>query len=458
MNGKEWIAALKGVKVRALFASLYGERAVEQQRVRYVKLVEGLLNNDMFPAERFPETAGPVRIFTAPGRTELGGNHTDHNCGKVLAASVQLDAVAAVAPREDNTIVFRSAGFPDVSIDITDTGVRQEEKGAAEALLRGVAAGFVERGIFVKGWTANAGSTVFPGSGLSSSAALEVLAGKIFDGLYGGAALSAIELAKIAQNAENRYYGKPSGLMDQAASASGGAVAIDFAKPDPEVIRMEFDPERAGYALCVVNTGGNHADLTSDYGAVPAEMREVAAFFSAPNLREAGREALTYALADHRQARSVRERCGDRAILRALHFFDENDRVDEMRKILERFNALSEQNKKEINETFSLFLQTVNESGASSWELLQNIYPPGNPQEQGIALALTITRYFAAEVGKSRIACRVHGGGFAGAIQAYIPQACLDEYRQTMEAVFGSGAVTVLKIRSLGAAELVMDS
>jgi galactokinase len=450
MNRKAWITALNSVQADKVLTALYGAAEVEEQRVRYIKLAEGLQN---FPSEIFPETAGEVRFFTAAGRTELGGNHTDHNCGKVLAASVQLDAVAAAVPRTDNKVLFRSTGFPDVAIDITDTRVREEEKGAAESLLRGVAAGFVERGIPIHGWTANAGSTVLPGSGLSSSAALEVLAGKIFDGLYGDGKLPAIELAKIAQKAENQYYGKPSGLMDQAASASGGAVAIDFGGMEPVLTRVDFDPERAGYTLCVVNTRGSHADLTPDYGAIPTEMRSVAAFFGASHLREAGPEALTKALADDTQIHALREQCGDRAILRALHFFAENERVDAMRTVLE---ALQTSNAANMEKTFDTFLDLVNQSGDSSWEFLQNIFSPRNSHEQGLALALAVTRRFALRLSGKKIACRVHGGGFAGTIQAYIPKMCLDEYQQSIEKIFGSGAVTILKIRNVGAAEIVI--
>ncbi|MDR2535028.1 MAG: galactokinase [Treponema sp.] len=452
MNGNAWITALNSAQGDKIFTPLYGAGEIGQHRSRYIKLVEDLLDNTIFPEKTFPETHEAVRFFTAPGRTELGGNHTDHNCGKVLAASVQLDAVAATAPRKDNRILFRSTGFPDVSIDITDTSVHNEEKGTAQALIRGVAAGFAERCVPIRGWTANAGSTVLPGSGLSSSAALEVLAAKIFDGLYSGGAMTPIELAEIAQKAENHYYGKPSGLMDQAASASGGAVAIDFAG-EPVVTRIEFDPAQAGYALCVVNTGGSHADLTPDYGAIPMEMRSVAGFFGSPNLRAAGQETLVQALAEDKQIRALRVYCGDRAILRAMHFFDENERVDAMHKVLE---ALNKANPHEISGVFDTFLELVNKSGASSWEFLQNIASPRSPKEQGLALALGLTRRFGLRAG-GKIACRVHGGGFAGTIQAYIPYTHLDDYKLAMEAVFGFNAVTVLKIRSIGAAEITIS-
>jgi galactokinase len=454
MNGKEWLAALDGAKGGGLFESLYGREEVEVQTRRYAKLIEDILDPRVFPPDKFPEAAGNLRLFTAAGRTELGGNHTDHNCGKVLAASIQLDAVAVAAPRSDKRVFFRSEGFPDVQLDISDTGVQSGETGTTEALIRGVAAGFVERGIPVQGWTANAASTVLPGSGLSSSAALETLTAKIFDSLYGGGCLPSIELAKISQRAENLFYGKPSGLMDQAASASGGAVAIDFAGPAVELRRMAFNPESAGYTLCVVNTRGNHAGLTPDYAAIPVEMRLVADFFGKQNLREAGFEALQTALADAKQAASLREKCGDRAILRALHFFDENVRVDAMRKTLESLSAIPPDRQDTIAARFGEFLDLVNESGASSWEYLQNIYSPRRPDEQGISLGLALTRNFAAHAGGKKIACRVHGGGFAGTIQVYLPGELIDQYRTAMEAVFGSGALTVLRIRNIGADEI----
>lgn len=455
MNAAEWIAALKSGGADAELLRLYGETSAGS--ARYCKLAEGLLN---FPEDSFPETRGDVRFFSAPGRTELGGNHTDHNRGKVLAAAIQLDAVAVVAPRQDSKVFFRSSGFPDVSIDVSDTAVREEEKGTTESLLRGVAAGLAAKGVPIRGWTANAESTVLPGSGLSSSAALETLAGKIFDGLYGGGTLPAIELAKIAQYAENHYYGKPSGLMDQAASASGGAVAIDFGSDEPEIARIEFDPDRRGYALCVVNTRGSHADLTPDYGAIPGEMRSIAAFFGESCLRDAGCDALSKALGSAAQVRALRERCGDRAVLRAMHFFDENDRVEEMRKTLEVLQAENNnanfENTKDSNAVFEKFLDLVNRSGDSSWELLQNIFSTQYPREQGVALGLSLTRIFAGGLFGKKIACRVHGGGFAGTIQAYIPHEHLSEYRQVMETVFGGDAVTVLKVRSAGAAEIAL--
>jgi galactokinase len=407
------------------------------------------------PVRDFPETAGDLRLFTAPGRTELGGNHTDHNQGKVLAASIQLDQAAVTAPRNDRIVVFRSTGYPDAVVDLRDRSASTpvepvpEEKGTTEALIRGIAAEFERRGTGVRGFTANAASAVLPGSGLSSSAALEVLIGRIFDNLYGEGKRSALELAQIGQKAENVFFGKPSGLMDQAACAFGGAVAIDFRDAEaPQVSTIAFDPASAGFALCVVDTRGSHADLTDDYAAIPQEMKAVARFFGKTVLRELDWETVLSRTSE------IRKALGDRALLRARHFFRENQRVEAMRHILEKTNSgagpLSLEQESVGQKSLGRFLALVNESGDSSWELLQNIFAPHKPREQGIALALALTRDFIAGNG----ACRVHGGGFAGTIQAYIPLNAVSAYRDTMEAVFGPGAVTELRIRPVGAVEL----
>ncbi|MDR3334012.1 MAG: galactokinase [Treponema sp.] len=442
MTGKALLAGLESASATELLESLYGKSGVTAARARYAALIAGLIDPQEFPPSDFPETAGEVRFFTAAGRTELAGNHTDHNRGKVLAASIQLDVVAAVAPRGDKRVLFRSSGFPDVSIDLTDLSLQKSEAGSTESLVRGIAHSFFERGVKVKGFTANAGSTVFAGSGLSSSAAVEVLFGKLFDNLYGGGKRSALEIAQIGQQAENDYFEKPSGLMDQAASASGGAVAIDFADVTaPAVQALPFNPEEAGYVLCVVNTRGSHVDLTSDYAAIPEEMRAVARFFGRSALCEITRDAVLS------RAAELRKVTGDRALLRALHFFAENDRVDAMQRTLETLAAAADAKAQAMQR----YLTLVNQSGDSSWELLQNSYPPHNTREQGISLALALTRDFLHGEG----ACRVHGGGFAGTIQAYIPQVHFAAYQERMDAVFGNAAVTALRIRSVGTAELV---
>jgi galactokinase len=448
MTGKELIDSLNSPKAEGLFASLYGTSETGAARQRYRSLIEGLLldGKDGFPRNEFPETSGELRVFSVPGRTELGGNHTDHNHGKVLAASIQLDAVAIAAPRQDKQVFFRSVKHRDVKVDISDLSVREDEKGDTEALIRGIAAEFAARGTPLCGFTANADNMVLSGSGLSSSAAVEVLIAKIFDNFCGGGKRSALELAQIGQKAENVYFGKPCGLMDQTACASGGAVAIDFGDfQNPKVSGIAFDPAAAGFALCVVNTGGSHADLTPDYAAIPAEMKAVAAFFGKAVLRDMDEKTFLARLPDLRKA------AGDRAILRALHFYNENHRVDAMLEALENMNSLPTEKKKDAMEDF---LALVRESGDSSWELLQNIYSPKNPGEQGVSLALALTRDFLRAGVAYNGACRVHGGGFAGTIQAYLPHERLPEYRNFMEGIFGKGALTVLRIRPVGAVEL----
>jgi galactokinase len=384
-------------------------------------------------------------VFSAPGRTELGGNHTDHNRGRVLAASIQMDAVAVAFPTNDKRVFFRSVGFPDVVVNLddgegnTDLSPKKEEQGTTEALVRGIAAEFAKRGT-IGGFCANASSTVLQGSGLSSSAALEVLIAKIFDSLYQGGKCSALELAQISQKAENDFFGKPCGLMDQAASACGGAIAIDFADPDsPQVKKISFDPLDADFVLCVVNTRGNHANLTPDYAAIPKEMGDVARFFGKKFLREL---ELSRVLA---AAPEIRKAAGDRALLRAIHFFNEDRRAAQMASLLERGGQVIWQ-----------FLDIVNESGWSSLELLQNIYSPNDPHAQGLSVALAVsTEFFRARGMKA--ACRVHGGGFAGTIQAYIPTDMVDAYKARMEALFGAGALSLLRIRQTGAVELTRE-
>jgi len=430
MTGRELLERINTQKAAELFSSLYGAEGVDAAKLRYGHLIEGLMD---FSGEEFPETTGELRVFSVPGRTELGGNHTDHNQGKVLAASIQLDAVAIAAPRWDMQVFFRSKGHCDVKVDISDLSIRQEEKGNTDALIRGIAAELAARKLPLRGFTANAENMVLSGSGLSSSAVIEILIGKIFDSLYGDGKTSALELAKIGQKAENIYFGKPCGLMDQIACATGGAAAIDFEEPDnPQVRGIGFDPVSAGFALCIVNTKGSHADLTPDYAAIPTEMKAAASFFGKHVLRELEEKTFFSRLPDLRSA------VGDRAVLRAMHFFSENRRVDAMLAALEE-------------KAIGTFLAFVRESGDSSWELLQNIYSHKKNNEQGLSLALALTKNFLAG-GKG--ACRVHGGGFAGTIQAYIPTERLIDYRNLMEGTFGIGALTVLRIRSLGAVEL----
>ncbi|MDR2730589.1 MAG: galactokinase [Treponema sp.] len=447
MTGNELLKNIDLKNSELLFNELYGEQELDAQRKRYRTLIAGMA---ALPETELRDTYGGLRVFSAPGRTELGGNHTDHNNGKVLAASIQLDNAAVVQKRNDGVVFFRSTGHNDVRVTLFDSSgkpdfePKPEEEGNTEALIRGIAAEMRKRGINADGFSANAASNVLTGSGLSSSAALEVLIGRIFDVLCGEGKLSSLEIARIGQTAENLYFKKPCGLMDQAACAAGGAVAINFADTyHPEIKRINFDLTAAGYSLCVVNTGGSHANLTGDYASIPAEMKSAAALCGANMLSELQKEDILA------RAAEIRKTSGDRALLRSLHFFNENERVDQMAAALTQMDNVSSRTEKQ--QALLKYLDLVNESGDSSWELLQNVY--SRPNEQGISAALALTKEFFRKQELTG-AARVHGGGFAGTVQVYIPLDAMNAYRAYIEAVFGAGSLTILRIRSRGAVEL----
>ena len=369
----------------------------------------------------------PTHVFSAPGRTELSGNHTDHQHGRVLAAAVELDTQGAVALNGTDTIRVLSEGYPLCEVDLRDLSVRPDEKNTTAALIRGVAAGFAQRGCAVKGFDAYVTSTVLPGSGLSSSAAFEVMLGTAINRLFSCGA-DAVEIAQIAQYAENVYFGKPCGLMDQMASSVGGCVAIDFADPSAPVITpVDFDFSVCGHALCIIDSGASHADLTDEYAAIPAELSAVCALFGKTVLRDVPEDDFYAALP------RVRAAAGDRAVLRAIHIYDENRRVEAQVKALQRGD-------------FNEFLRYVNLSGFSSQNLLQNVIPTGATAHQEVALALALARHLL----NGRGACRVHGGGFAGTIQAFVPDDMLPVFRTGIEAVLGKGSCHVLAIRPVG--------
>ena len=369
----------------------------------------------------------PTHVFSAPGRTELSGNHTDHQHGCVLAAAVELDTRAAIALNGSDTIRVLSEGYPLCEVDLRDLTIRQTEKNTTAALIRGVAAGFAQRGCAVKGFDAYVTSTVLPGSGLSSSAAFEVMLGTAINHLFSGGA-DAVEIAKIAQFAENVYFGKPCGLMDQMASSVGGCVAIDFADPAAPVITpVDFDFSACGHALCIIDSGASHADLTDEYAAIPAELGAVCAVFGKTALRDVPETDFYAALP------RVRAVAGDRAVLRAIHIYDENRRVAAQVAALQRGD-------------FNEFLRYVNLSGFSSQNLLQNVIPTGATAHQEVALTLALARHLL----NGRGACRVHGGGFAGTVQAFVPDDMLPVFRTGIEAVLGKGSCHVLAIRPVG--------
>lgn len=383
----------------------------------------------------FGSDAEPL-LFSAPGRTELGGNHTDHNLGKVLASAVQLDSMAAVTPTGSSTVRLNSHGFEGTFVvDLDNLEKVEAESGTSSALIRGVAAGISREGGEIGGFDATVASLVLPGSGLSSSASFEILVATIMNELFNQGGLSSVQLSKIAQAAENRYFDKPCGLMDQLACSTGGIVKIDFEDPEnPDIRSLDYSFRDHGIELLVVDTGGNHADLTPDYAAVPEEMQAVARFFGHRTLRGV---TVDDVLAN---VKALRGEVHDRGILRALHFLNENERVDEMVASLSAGKL-------------TRYLNLVTASGDSSWELLQNCYTTQEPTVQGISTALAVTRQFLSR-NSLQGACRVHGGGFAGTIQAYIPTGAVDEYTDLIEGIFGTGVVTPLSVRSLGAVRL----
>ena len=371
-------------------------------------------------------------LFSAPGRTEIGGNHTDHQHGCVLAAAVDLQTVAEVIMNGTEQIRVHSDGYPAISVDINQLEVREEEKCTTAALVRGVAAAFSQRGAKLQGFDMVAHSNVLPGSGLSSSAAFEVLLGTIFNELFFDKKLSPVEIAQIGQYAENVYFGKPCGLMDQMASAVGSMVYIDFADPSqPVVEKVDFDFQKAGYALCIIDSGADHADLTDEYAAITHELKQLCAFFGKEYLRQIPEEDFMSAMPQ------LRGRVPDRAILRAFHVYQENARVRDQVAALKAGNV-------------DVFLQLVKASGQSSWMYLQNIYPLGERSWQDVAVTLALCETLL----EGRGAYRVHGGGFGGTVQAFVPNDMLDHFVQQIEKVTGNGSCHVMSIRKMGGIRL----
>lgn len=413
-------------KLHEIYPALYGKNYDEKYMDRrFESLIDK--HKELFKRD-------DVMLFSAAGRSEIAGNHTDHNLGLVIGATINLDTIACVSKRDDSRVIIASEGFPVVDVDISDLEIKSEERNTTEALIRGIAKAFRERGIEVGGYQANTTTRVLKGSGLSSSAAIEVLAAEIFNNIYGSDKLDPVELAKIGQYAENVYFGKPSGLLDQISCAHGGIVGIDFKDPkNPLITPLDVDFEEHGYALVITDTKGNHADLTEEYASVPPEMRMVASYFGKDNLRE-----VEYA--DFiSNIKEIREKLkNDRAILRAYHFFKENERVALMLQELK-------------DESIDTFLMLVEESGNSSFKYLQNVYPSSSPSEQGLSLALALSE----DVLEGEGASRVHGGGFAGTIQAYVPEYMVDKYIKRMESVFGEGCSTCIAIRKLPVARIL---
>ena len=423
---KELIAALQSGEYDSVLMLLYApngsESGLSAARQRAIGLTKA------FEAAFAPSEQARVGLFSAPGRTEIGGNHTDHQRGCVLCASVNLDMLACAAPNGQNVIRIRSEVYPALEVVLDDLQPRADEAGTSAALVRGVAAKITQLGYKVGGFDASVTSEVLSGSGLSSSAAYEVLVGTILNTFFCGGALDAAAIATIGQYAENVYFGKPCGLMDQMASSVGGVVSIDFTDPAvPLIERVKFDFSEVNYALCIIDTGSCHADLTEDYADIPREMGQVASFFGKEVLRQVPRMQFEQSIC------VLREACGDRAVLRAMHFYDDNDRARQEADALQKGD-------------FESVLALVDQSGRSSALLLQNIYTCAQPEKQAVSLALEIGRRLLNGTG----AIRVHGGGFAGTIQAFVPVDRLEIFKTGMEQLLGKGACHILRIRSVG--------
>ena len=374
----------------------------------------------------------PDRYFSAPGRTELSGNHTDHQRGRVLAAAVNLDMQAAVKVNGTNTIRVLSQGYPMCTVALDTLTPVEAEINTTAALIRGVAARFAQLGCQVEGFDAYMESTVLPGSGLSSSAAFEVLMGTIINHMFFDGEVSPPEIAMIGQYAENVFFGKPCGLMDQMASAVGGMVTIDFADPEKPVIRpVDFDFTACGHALCMIDTRASHAELTDEYAAITRELKDISGYFGKAVLRQIPETDF------YKEIPALRERFGDRAVLRAIHFYAENERVTRQVTALEKGD-------------FATYLSLMKESGYSSYMYLQNVIPTGATKNQEVALTLALCQKLLG----GRGGYRVHGGGFAGTVQAFVPNDMLEQFRTGIDRVLGTGACHVLSIRKDGGTEM----
>lgn len=422
MKSTELKAKIESGALDAVFEKLYGKE-MPMQKDRYLRTIKNFEND--YGIDR------DVSLFSVPGRSEISGNHTDHNHGRVLAAAINLDIIAVAAKNENGLVRLRSEGYSEDRMTVEECKAPNSDYFfKSRSLIAGMVQGFVNYGHKSGGFDAFTTNNVHKGSGLSSSAAFEVMVGNIINHFYNDGSVDNAEVARIAQFSENVYFGKPCGLMDQTACAVGGFVAIDFADPTSPVIEpLAFDMSAAGYSLCITNTGGNHADLNEDYASVPAEMKAVAAHFGKSVLREVTKEEIIAAIP------ALRSEVGDRAILRALHFENENARVAVQKRALEKGDLAT-------------FFDGVLASGASSYKYLQNVFTTKNVREQGLSLALCLTEDALAGKGG---AYRVHGGGFAGTIQAFVPHALVKDYCAVMDAAFGKGACTVMSIRPEGA-------
>ncbi len=426
MKPQECINAIKSGEMNENFKAVYvTDEAVELQKERYIETIEEFIS--LFGDDR------DIIVTSAPGRTEVCGNHTDHNNGKVLAASINLDAIAVCAVSDENIVRVKSKGHAMNVVDITKLLPDESEFGRSTAMVRGVVSKIKDMGYEIGGFDAVTTSDVMGGSGLSSSAAFEVLLGTTVSYLFNDGKIDPVDIAKVAQYSENVFFGKPCGLLDQMASSVGTFVTIDFKSTENPVInKVAYDFSKSGHSLCIVDTGGNHSDLTEDYAAVRSEMESVAKAMGKNVLREVDFDDFKKAVPE------LTKEVNDRALLRAYHFYNENLRVEKA------VNALE-------NDDFNTFKEVILDSGKSSYMLNQNVYSPSNATEQKLSLALCVTE----DILKDKGAFRVHGGGFAGTIQAFVPNEILDTYKTEMEKIFGEGSCYVLIIRPVGGTRVI---
>lgn len=435
MKANDLIAYIKEGKLDSRLLDIYlDDEKLDYQKNRYANAIQSFV--DLFGSER------DIQIVSAPGRTEVGGNHTDHQHGQVLAASINDDAIAVVAANDSNSVQVKSEGYDKITFSLKDIDKNSEEEGTTIALIKGVLAGIKERGFAVGGFDAYITSDVLGGSGLSSSAAFETVIGNVLSSLYNDMKIDPVTIAIIGQYSENYYFGKPCGLMDQMACSVGSLCHIDFADPsNPKIDRIELDMDAVGYSLCITDTKGSHADLTPDYAAVPAEMKSVAAYFGKDVLNDISEEEVIAAISE------LRKKLGDRPVLRALHYYEENKRV------VNEATALK-------NNDFEAFLKNVKASGDSSYKFLQNVYTTHDVLHQNVSIALCMSEKLLntndeSESSTKNGVSRVHGGGFAGTIQAFVRNEKVSEYRDALDNIFGEGACAVLKIRKYGGIRVI---
>ncbi len=425
INTKALVQEIENKKYDMQLIEVYVDHSkLDQQRERYIQAIEQF---ELYFGE------AEVEIYSTPGRSEVCGNHTDHQHGMVLATSINLDSIAVVTPNNTGIIRIKSENYDLFEVDCKQLQYSEAEKGTSKSLVKGVLEALSKDGYIIGGFTMYTTSDVLIGAGLSSSAAFEVLIGTVISGLYNGGKIDAVKLAQVAQYAENVYFGKPCGLMDQMACSVGNLINIDFKEANQPVVRkLDVDFEQYDYSLCIVDTKGSHADLTEEYGFIPSEMKAVAEALSCSVLREVKEEEFL------KNIPLLREQLGDRAVLRALHYYQEERHVEQAVKALQ-------------DSDFAEFLAVIKESGNSSYKYLQNVYSNQDIHHQNVSVALALSEQNLGDNG----VCRVHGGGFAGTIQAFVKNEAVEGYKAFIELVFGEDSCHVLKVRKYGGIKVI---